>query len=177
MQAMFITRLCRKELCSTEYNRDQRIALERKVRKITVLNSQVWEVAILERVNSLGLKVRSRPRSKTRIQEGRNGTLETNRKLGGKLMPIGKVTQQNWERRGTKRGAETKEKGDAERKEQNEQLNRARPRERQMLADICMQHKPQSVPEKYFIVPEERIYSGTWYYFLPLWIKNRSAFK
>jgi len=78
MQTMFITRLCRKELCSTEYNHDQRIALERKVRKITVLNSQVWEAAILERVNSLGLKVRSRPRSKTRIQEGRNGTLETN---------------------------------------------------------------------------------------------------
>lgn len=99
MQAMFITRLCRKELCSTEYNRDQRIALERKVRKITVLNSQVWEAAILERVNSLGLKVRSRPRSKTRIQEGRNGTLETSRKLGGKLMPIGKVTQQNREER------------------------------------------------------------------------------
>lgn len=176
MQVMFITRLCRKELRSTEYNRDQRTTLERKVRKITVLNSQVWEAAILETDNLLGLKVRSRPKSKTRIQEGRNGTLETNRKLGGKLMPIGKVIQQNWERRGTKCGAEKEEKGDAERKEQNELLNRKRPWERQMLADICMQHKPQPVPEKYFIVPEERIYSGTWYYFPSLLNKEQKHF-
>lgn len=67
----------------------------------------------------------------------------------------------NREGRGTKCGAEEEEKEDAEGKEQQLLLNGARPREREMLTDICMQHRPQPVPEKYFIVPEERIYSGT----------------
>lgn len=60
-----------------------------------------------------GLKVRSRPKSKTRRQHGRNNTAKISRKPGGKVVPTEKITRKQ-ERRGTKRGAEEKEKWDAE---------------------------------------------------------------
>lgn len=58
-----------------------------------MLSSQVWEVAVFEREKTHpGLKVRSRPKSKTRRQQGRNDIVETSRELGGKLAPVDKVT-------------------------------------------------------------------------------------
>lgn len=58
-----------------------------------MLSGQVWEVAGFERERTHpGLKVRSRPKSKTRRQQGRNDIVETSRELRGKLAPVDKVT-------------------------------------------------------------------------------------
>jgi len=120
----------------------------------------VQEVAFFKQEKTpSGLKVRSRPKSKTRRQQGRNGIAKISRKSRGEVVSMDKVTGRG-EGRGTKRGAEAAENQDAQCWQRYELLQRGRAGGRQTLADICRQHKPQPLPEKCFVVPEERISSA-----------------
>lgn len=87
-----------------------------------MLITQVQEAAIFkEEKTHSGLKDRSRSKSATRRQEGRNGIAKISTEMRGKVVPMDKATRIG-EGRGTQRGAEQKEKWDAESKQWYELL-------------------------------------------------------
>lgn len=176
MQVMFITRLCRKELRSTEYNRDQRTTLERKVRKITVLNSQVWEAAILE-TTYLAWRSGQGQRVKPEYKRGEMALWKPTESWEGNWCPSAKLynktereEEPNVVLRRRRKGMQRERSRMSCWAEKDHERDRCSPTSAcSTNLSLCQRNISLFRKREFILVPG--------IIFLPFWIKNRSTFK